>query len=85
MLLLPLFVSSMKIQAPPSPSSDSMPKTAAPANNRIEIKIGKIDLEVHQATAAGKTMQPQPRARQNASSVTAGNNLSRYYLRGGFG
>ena len=49
----------------------------APVKNQVEVKIGKIDLEVHRAAPAA----PKTVIRQQAASP-GGNNLSRYYLRG---
>jgi hypothetical protein len=63
----------------------SVPKTAAPAKNRVEIKIGKIDLEIHRPSADKKPAPPKPRPRPATSSTNIGSNLSRYYLRGGIG
>lgn len=49
--------------------------------NNIEIKIGKINLEVHQATPVPAPAVPRPMVRQQ-TAAPQGNNLSRYYLRG---
>lgn len=52
---------------------------ALPKQNRIDIRIGKIELEVHQADVA----VPRPVTGLQPTPQTArGNNLSRYYLRG---
>jgi hypothetical protein len=68
---------------PDSVASSPVGGNAKP-ENRIEIKIGKVDLEIHQPVAAARPPAPQPRARDTAASAAnTGNRLSRYYLRGG--
>ncbi|MCP4463719.1 MAG: hypothetical protein GY819_13065 [Planctomycetaceae bacterium] len=61
------------------------PHNAPLASKGIEIKIGKIDLEIHQVNTSIKPVPSQSRARQKASeSIVPRNNLSRFYIRGGY-
>jgi len=58
----------------------SLPQTTT--EHQVNIKIGKIDLEVHQPQAPAKPVSVKPAPRSNRQH-SRGNNLSRYYLRGG--
>jgi hypothetical protein len=58
------------------------PPTNTAAKQQVNIKIGKIDLEVHQPQVAIKPAQVKS-ARRNNRQPARSNNLSRYYLRGG--
>ena len=51
----------------------------SPTSNNIEIRIGNIDLEVHQATVPSPTVKA---AVNQSDAKWQGNNLSRYYLKG---
>ena len=58
------------------------PSPQTTTEHRVNIKIGKIELEVHQPQAPAKPVSVKPAPRSNRQHPH-GNNLSRYYLRGG--
>lgn len=65
----------------PTVKQPAASKTDPPESNKIEIKIGKINLEIHQAAPAPAPTVPRPALRQQ-TAASQGHHLSRYYLKG---